>query len=158
MKVRDLMLRKVATTDPEERLDRAVQRMNERNCGALPVVDEEYRVLAMVTDRDICLSAWRADAKLSELRVRDAMSKTVVSCRPEDPLEEAERLMSLNQVRRLPVVDARGRLEGLLPLEDLAREARRERDLIVPLVTNESVGRTLGEISRARLVREGGAQ
>lgn len=156
MKVRDLMLRKVATTDPEERLDRAVQRMHERDCGALPVVDPEYRVLAMVTDRDACLAAWRADAKLSTLSVRDAMSKTLVSCRPDATIEEAERLMGLHQVRRLPVVDAQGRLEGLLPLDDVAREARRERDLILPPVTSESVGRTLGEISRPRLVLEGG--
>lgn len=156
MKVRDLMLRKVATTDPEERLDHAVQRMHACDCGALPVVDPEYHALAMVTDRDACLSAWRADAKLSALFVRDAMSKTLVSCRPDDTIEEAERLMGLHQVRRLPVVDAQGRLEGLLPLDDVAREARRERDLILPPVTSESVGRTLGEISRPRLVHGGG--
>lgn len=157
MKVRELMLRRVATTDPEERLDRAVQRMCERACGVLPVVDLEYRVLAMMTDRDVCLAAWRSDRPLSSLSVRDAMSASVVSCHPEDSVDAAERLMGLHQVRRLPVVDDLGRLEGLLPLDDIARAARSERDLIVPPVTEASVGRTLGEISRARILRAGGA-
>lgn len=157
MKVSDLMLRRVATTDPDEGLDHAVQRMRESECGALPVVDADYRVLAMVTDRDICLAAWRTDKPLSALRVRDAMSHSLVACRPEDSVAEAERVMGLHQVRRLPVVDAKGRLEGLLPLDDIAREARRERDLILPPVTSESVGRTLGEISRPRLLHESGS-
>lgn len=156
MKVSDLMVRRVATTDPDEALDHAVQRMHERDCGALPVVDLEYRVLAMVTDRDVCLAAWRTDRPLSALSVRDAMSQMLVTCHPEDTLEEAERLMGLHQVRRLPVVDAQGRLEGILPLDDIAGEARRERDLIVPAVTSESVGRTMGEISRPRVLHGSG--
>lgn len=153
MKVRDVMLRRVATIGPDEGLDRAARRMSERECGCLPVVDEEYRVLAMLTDRDICMAALRRELPLAALRVREAMSQTLFACRPEDTLEEAERSMGLHQVRRLPVVDGKGRLEGLLPLDALAREARRARDLIVPPVSNEAVGRTLGEIGRPRLQR-----
>ncbi|NOT29469.1 MAG: CBS domain-containing protein [Planctomycetes bacterium] len=154
MKVRELMVRRVATVSPEDRLDFAVKRMKERNCGCLAVVNDEYRALAVVTDRDICMAALESDAPLSRLAVRNAMSPTLVTCQVEDSIAEAERLMGLHQVRRLPVVDALGRLEGLLSLDDIAREARREKGLIVPPVSAEAVGRTMGEIGRPHLVSE----
>jgi CBS domain-containing protein len=152
MKVKELMVQRVATVGPQDGLDRAARLMHERDCGSLPVVDAEGRPLAMVTDRDICLAAWKRDAPLSRLRVREAMSRTIHTCRPEDTLEEAERLMGLHQVRRLPVVDPQGRLVGLLALDDIAREARREAGLIAPAVESASVGRTVGEIARPHIV------
>jgi CBS domain-containing protein len=151
--IQELMVRHVATVSPDEGLDRAVKLMSERSCGCLPVVDEEHHPLAMVTDRDVCLAAWREDLPLSEMAVKNAMSVSVISCRPEDSVAAAEHLMGLHQVRRLPVVDSDGRLVGLVSLEDLAREARKEEGWIAPPVTTEAVGRTLGEIGRPRILR-----
>ncbi len=152
MKVRELMVRHVATVNPDDGLDRAAKLMSERNCGCLAVVDDEYRPLAMVTDRDVCLAAWRSDLPLSRLTVRNAMSPTLFTCRPGDPVGEAEDLMGLHQVRRLPVIDDGGRLEGLIALDDIAAEARREQGLIAPPVPAEAVGETLGKIARRRIL------
>jgi CBS domain-containing protein len=152
MKIEDLMVRRVATVGAEDRLDRAARRMHERQCGSLVVVDAESRALAMVTDRDVCMAAWRANTPLSMLTVRHAMSRRLFACRPDEPLARAEQLMGLHQVRRLPVVDAGGRLVGLIALDDIACEARRAAALLAPPVTAGEVGRTLGEIGRPHLV------
>jgi CBS-domain-containing membrane protein len=62
--------------------------------------------------------------------------------------------LARHQVRRLPVIDARDRLVGVLSLDDLAREACDEADLIQPQVSADEVGRTLGQIARPHLVLE----
>lgn len=160
MKVEELMTRAVATVAPEDGLDRAARWMRELDCGCVPVVDRRSQSLVgIVTDRDACMTALRSDRPLSRLRVDEAMASWVFTCRPGDPIREAERLMGLHQVRRLPVVDGKGRLVGLLSLDDVAREARHECGLIAPTVSAEEVGTTLGQVGRPRLIGglEGGA-
>jgi CBS domain-containing protein len=154
MNVNDLMARDVARVRPTDPLDQAAARMRARDCGCLPVIDEQSRVVAVLTDRDVCLAALREARPLSQIPVQAAMSAELHACRADDTIAEAERLMGLHQVRRLPVVDARGRLAGLLSLDDVAREACREEDLIAPPVSEEAVGRTLGQISRPKLVQK----
>jgi CBS domain-containing protein len=152
MKVRELMSHEVATTRADETLERAVERMRDRRCGCLPVVDAEGHVRGVLTDRDVCLAALRTGAPLAGIPVEVAMSARAFTCRAEDPILEAERLMGQHQVRRLPVVDARERLVGLLSLDDIAREAFREDELISRPVSARAVGVTLGQIARPRLI------
>lgn len=152
MYVSNLMQRRVATVRQDERLDRAAHLLRDRECGSVVVVDDRRRPVAMVTDRDICLAALRHATALAEIPVSAAMSAKLFTCRGEQELDEAERTMSLHQVRRLPVVDGDGVLVGLLALDDVAREASRERELLSPRVSCSSVGRTLGDITRPRVV------
>lgn len=154
MNVSNLMQRRVATVGPDERLDRVAHLLRDRECGSVVVVDERRRPLAMVTDRDVCLAALRHATALAEIPVSSAMSAKLFTCRSEQDLDDAERAMALHQVRRLPVVDAGGALVGLLALDDIAREASRERELLSPRVSCSSVGKTLGEITRPRVVGE----
>jgi CBS domain-containing protein len=152
MKVRELMVRDVVTVSPEEHLGHAARLMREHGCGCLPVVDHERRAVAMLTDRDICMAACSSDSPLSALHVKDAMSRTLITCQANESVAEAEHSMGLQQVRRLPVVGRGGRLEGLLTLDDIAAEARREIGLIAPPVAAAAVGQTLGEIGRPRII------
>jgi hypothetical protein len=96
------------------------------------------------------MAACSSDSPLSALHVKDAMSRTLVTCRAEDPVAEAERSMGLHQVRRLRVVGRGSRLEGLLTLDDIAAEARREKGLIAPPVGVAAVGQTPWARSAAR--------
>ena len=155
MKVRDLMTHEVATVRPEHTLARAARLMQERDCGCVAVTDEASRVVGILTDRDVCLAALDRDRALSKIAVADAMTSEVVACSPDDDVPATEKRMGLHQVRRVPVVDARGDLVGILSLDDLARESCREADLIVPPVSEKGVGRTLGQISRPHLIEEG---
>jgi len=80
------------------------------------------------------------------------MSKELWSCRLDDDLSDAERTMREHQVRRLPVIDARGDLKGILSLSDIAREAAREaRDRPKQIeVSYTDVAETLGAINVPR--------
>jgi CBS domain-containing protein len=158
MKITSLMETRVASVRPEDTLDVAAQRMHDRACGCLPVLDADRRVVGMLTDRDICMAALRTAAPLAGVQVHSAMTAPAYSCREDDSVAEAERLMGQHQVRRLPVVDEEGRLAGLISLDDVAREAWREGGLIVPPVPAEAVGITLGQIARPHLIEDAGSR
>jgi len=123
MLVQDLMSKDVVTCGPNDALNVAAQRMWERNCGAIPIVDEG-RTLAMITDRDVCMAAYTQGRPLSEISVASAMSRRVVTCSPFDAIGVAEEIMRTEQIRRLPVVDRNGALVGLLSLGDIATHGR----------------------------------
>ncbi len=120
MKVRELMTSPAHTCQPHDTLAHAAQQMWDHDCGILPVVDRDGRVGATITDRDICMAALTRGRRLDELRVADAMSKQVFACSPDDDVATAAGTMALHQVHRLPVVDGKQQLSGLLSLNDLA--------------------------------------
>jgi CBS domain-containing protein len=149
MKVEELMTTEVGCCRPYDAADQAAKIMWERDCGAAPVVDQDGRVVAVLTDRDICMAAFTQGRSLADIRVSSAMSRSLWSCRADDDVKDAEKAMRTRQVRRLPVVDAEGRLVGILSLSDLARQAmsaKRSRAKTKPVVVSD-VGETLGAIS-----------
>jgi CBS domain-containing protein len=118
--VRDVMTAPAHACHARDSLERAAQLLWEHDCGCLPVVDTDGRVLAMITDRDICMAAYTRGRPLGEMYVKDSMSRSLVSCRPDDALAQAARRMSEHGIRRLAVTDEAGRLEGILSVNDLA--------------------------------------
>jgi len=151
MKVQELMTTEVGTCRAFDNADRAAQIMWERDCGAVPILDQEGRVVAMLTDRDLCMAAMTQGRALSEIRVSSAMSRDLWACRPDDDLSQTEAVMRTRKVRRLPVVDGEGKLVGLLSLSDLARAsmAPKRGKTQKKAVEPSEVGATLGAISSA---------
>jgi CBS domain-containing protein len=97
------------------------------------------------------MGAYTQGEVLTTLKVESAMARKVISCRPEDAVSAAENLMRENQVRRLPVVDAYGKLVGIVSLNDIAVEAERERGAGGKEdITGREIGETLGMICRHR--------
>lgn len=129
MKIKNLMTSPAVTVQPADSLAHAANLLWNHDCGTLPVVDKEGRVGAMVTDRDICVAAWSTGKPLAELRVQDAMSKSVVSVRADDDVGLAVDRMAMHQVHRLPVVDEHDRPVGVLSLNDLARRGDKDPQL-----------------------------
>lgn len=127
MRVEKIMTKQVSSCSPESTLAEAARLMWEHDCGCLPVCagNGATRVAGVITDRDICMSALFKGLPLHELRVSDAMSRQLESCRPGDPIADAEKVMRQARIRRLPVVDEQGSLLGIITLADLAREAAR---------------------------------
>jgi len=119
--------------------------MWEGDCGAVPVLEGD-QVIAMLTDRDICMAAYTRDRPLSHLDARVAMSQRLVSCRPGDDIERVQRRMREHQVRRLPVVDEQRRLLGVVSLKDLALASADPESSLSPA----EVGRTLAGVSEGR--------
>jgi CBS domain-containing protein len=150
MKVQELMTRDVRTCRPQQMLNEAARAMWEGDIGCVPVVDEQGKVVGMITDRDICMAAYTKGRPISAIPIESVMTKQVVSCQPGDDLATAERLMQKAEVRRLPVVRLDGRLDGILSLNDLALQAARERTAKVRAVGAEEVAATLAAICKHR--------
>lgn len=123
MDVGQLMSKDPATCRTTDSLAKAAQLMWDCDCGSVPVVDENGQLAGMITDRDICMAAFTQHRAPDDLGVADAMSKQVYSCRMDDALSTAEELMSVKQIRRVPVVDDDNRPIGMLSLNDLIRYA-----------------------------------
>jgi CBS domain-containing protein len=140
MKVHQIMTRQVACCGPEDSLHHAAHLMWENDCGAIPVIDHDRRVLGMVTDRDACMAAYTQGLPLEAIRVAPVMSRELVCCRPEHDVADVELRMSERQVRRVPVVDAKGVLVGILSINDLSLHAERN-DRKGVLDTLASIGR-----------------
>lgn len=121
MNAQDWMNGEVRTCTPETSLNDAAYQMWCADCGVLPVVSGDSTVVGMITDRDVCMAACLRGAPLKDLKVGDAMSPMVFACRTTDSIEDVIRCMGDHQVRRVPVVDARGKLVGILAANDLVR-------------------------------------
>ena len=145
MKVAEVMTRSVKSCSPNDTLHAAAKIMWENDCGCVPVIDRASKLVGMLTDRDICMAAYTQGATLHVLRVESAMTPNVISCSPEDELEEAEKVMRQNKVRRLPVVEESGKLVGILSLSDIGRAATREQS-----ITDVEVAQTLAAICQPR--------
>ena len=120
MKANTAMTRNVKLVSPDQTIREAAQLMAEIDAGSLPV-GENDRLVGMITDRDIAIRAV-AEGKSPDTKVRDVMSHEMLYCFDDDDLDEIARNMAKNQVRRLPVIDRRKRLVGILSIGDLARK------------------------------------
>lgn len=118
MKIQDLMTTDVRCVRESDPVTRAAQLMQQIDCGSVPVCDDSEKVVGMVTDRDIVIEAIANGRPNSNCG--GCMSRQVISCHPDTDAHEAADLMAQHQVRRLPVVDANGKLCGICSIGDLA--------------------------------------
>jgi len=114
--------------------------------GAVPVVDDADRPVAVITDRDICMAAYTRNVPIDQLRVDGAMSKQVITIRADATVDACEELMRWWQIRRVPVVDDAGRLVGVVTITDLAKELLHQH----PPTPVPQLARTLAIISQRR--------
>ncbi len=122
MRVNEAMTAGVRIAEPDEKLHHAAKKMKTQNIGSLPVV-ENGELVGMVTDRDIVVRGVGLQKDLDELLVRDVMSDDCFWCLENEDLEDAVRIMEQNRIRRLPVMDEKKNIVGLLSIEDVARHA-----------------------------------
>ena len=124
MHVSELMVPNVATCTPGENLEAISLKMLEEDVGAIPVVDEDGHPVGMVTDRDIALETAKQHKAPFVMHASDIGMHEVVTCELDEDVEEALTRMKAAQVRRLPVVDADGRLQGMISLGDLVARTK----------------------------------
>jgi CBS domain-containing protein len=119
-RVADVMSTYVEFIDADATVKEAAELMGELEVGALPAGGPD-RLEGVVTDRDILYRVVAAGLDPTAVRVRDVLSRPVVSCTRDDSLQAAMDLMAAHHIRRMPVLDAQGRAVGWVTLADVAR-------------------------------------
>jgi CBS domain-containing protein len=106
--------------------------MRESDTGIVPVIEDPFtpRLVGVVTDRDLCLRVVAAGRDPSSTWVDGCMTRDPVCCTEQDEDSLALDLMKTHQIRRLPVVNEKHEVVGMLSLGDLVRKARIEASLI----------------------------
>lgn len=150
MQVEHLMSRVVYSCAASDSLSRAAELMWDHDCGCVPVVDSEHTLVGIITDRDIAMAAYTKGKRLSEVSVGEVMTRDVHVCLEADDVAVAQGRMRQYQLRRLPVTDSTRYLVGLVSLNDLAKQAARERGAKKPRVRLDEIGETLAAVGRPR--------
>ncbi len=140
-RVKDSMSRHVVTIDAKDTVHEALQLMAENRVAALPVIDRQGRCIGIISTSDLIDLTRDIEAGLDELirtdellwgsligkigegaaqqSVMDLMSESVASAQPDDLLADAASRMLREHVHRLPVVDSKQRLLGILSMTDI---------------------------------------
>jgi len=123
MLVKDVMTRDVHCALRETPLREVARLMVQADCGEIPVLEssETPTPVGVITDRDIVTRAVAQGVDVGACTAERAMTRNVVCVRADADIEEGARLMSENQIRRVPVVDDAYHVLGILSLADLGR-------------------------------------
>ncbi|SHH29111.1 CBS domain-containing protein [Clostridium grantii] len=135
MLVKEIMTKSVVSIAPDDTIEKAAKLMKEYDVGSIPVC-RGNEIVGIITDRDIIVRSTANGLKCNEKLVKDIMSSNPVLGNPDMDTNDATRIMSERQIRRLPIAE-NNNLIGMISLGDLAVEAN---------LTNE-VGSTLSDIS-----------
>lgn len=123
MKVKDIMTPNAKAIWLTESLADAAQIMWENDCGVLPIIKDGRKVIGMITDRDICMAVAMRDKNPSSVSVEEVMCGHVYSVKTETEIDQALETMQEHKIRRLPVVNDEGELEGILSINDVVLHA-----------------------------------
>jgi CBS domain-containing protein len=123
MKAQDIMSSDPVCVTPDTLLNDAARLMDDRDVGMLPVVERDgsTRLVGLITDRDITVRHVAKGHKGSSCKVREAMSDDVTTCRTNDDVADVMNMMGKEQIRRIPVVDERDLLVGVIAQADIVR-------------------------------------
>jgi CBS domain-containing protein len=124
-KIQDIMTRNPSCVTPNATVREAAQIMEREDVGLVPVVENENerRLVGVITDRDIAIRCVAANRD-ANCRVADVMSSDrLATCGLDDHVNRAMDAMRTEKVRRIPVVDERGGLLGIVSQADIVRKA-----------------------------------
>ena len=143
------------TLSPDQTIDQAVQLMREFSISGLPVVDGEGNLLGMLTKRDLLFED-EMSLKVEELMTGEGLVSVPVGT----SLEKAQEVLKKAKVEKLPVVDSKGRLKGLITAKDMMKKILHPnacKDSLGRLRVGAAVGISEDTIDRARALASSGA-
>ena len=118
----EIMTRNPECCLPSDSVMKAAQLMKSEDVGPIPIVADKdgKRLTGIVTDRDLAIKIVAEARDPKTTNVEDVMSSDIVSCKDNDDVKTALKLMEDYQVRRIPVVDQRDQLLGIIAQADVA--------------------------------------
>ena len=127
MKIEDVMTPEPRCVTPDTPVRDVARLMQSEGVGLIPVVESDagQRLVGVVTDRDIAIRVV-AEGRGPDTRVVDIMSGRLSTCSPAEDVDDALKTMAAEQVRRIPIVDERGSLVGIVAQADVVRKVNDE--------------------------------
>ncbi len=126
MKINECMCQDVCFVKPDCNVYDAARIMNENHIGCIPVCDENKQLVGVITDRDIVLRTIACDKNTKTTPVSEIMTTNVCTCNCDEDVENAQKLMSQNQIRRIPIIDDKNKMVGILTIGDLVNQCNKE--------------------------------
>ena len=123
--LRNLITRRPVSVGPDVKISEVARLMEKENVGSVLVL-ADGRPVGILTDRDIVLRCLAKNINVTTCPVKDAMTKTLATCRDTDGVFDCIRKMRDERIRRMPVVDADGKAVGLLSFGDILSMLSRE--------------------------------
>lgn len=151
MKVKDVMMGTPYYCQLDTNLGSAAELMWIGNCGFLPVVDANGKIVGVVTDRDICIALGTRNRLPGGVTVREVMSNRIFACSADDDVHVALRTMQEGGVRRLPVIAQNETVVGVISMDDLLLRAEVPGIGKRPELSTEEVIKTYRAIDQRRI-------
>jgi len=128
-KCAEVMTQEPVCCEAGDSIARAAQLMKSEDVGAVPVVESKSgrQLVGIITDRDIVVKVIAEGRDIEGASVRDAMTQNPVTVREEDDVNRALSAMADRKVRRIPVVDGKGSLRGIIAQADVATRLHRDK-------------------------------
>jgi CBS domain-containing protein len=125
MRIKHAMTKEPSCCVPSDSAQQAACIMRDEKAGVVPVIDsaESRKIVGIVTDRDLCMNVVAEGRDPGGVTVEQCMTTKVVTCSPTDSVERATELMRENQIRRIPIVNEQGELQGIVSMADLVGRA-----------------------------------
>ncbi len=124
MKVSEVMTGAPVCCSSKTNLGEAAEIMWKQNCGILPIVNIQNKVIGVVTDRDLFIALATRNRLPGDLTVGEVTTRHVFSCKPDDDVHSALAKMGEGRVRRLPVIDHFGKVTGILSMDDIVLDVQ----------------------------------
>ena len=126
MKAQDIMARDPRCVTPRTSIQEAARLMKTEDVGALPVIESEgsRKLVGIITDRDIAIRAVADGRDIGSVTVNDVMSKGATTAKASDNVDDVMKVMGREQVRRIPIVDERDQLVGIVSQADVVLKAK----------------------------------
>ena len=126
MKAQDIMARDPRCVTPRTSIQEAARLMRTEDVGALPVIesDSSRKLVGIITDRDITIRAVADGRDIGSVTVSDVMSKDATTAKASDSVDDVMQVMGRKQVRRIPIVDERDQLVGIVSQADVVLRAK----------------------------------
>jgi len=126
MKAQDIMARDPRCVTPRTSIQDAARLMRTEDVGALPVIesDSSRKLVGIITDRDITIRAVADGRDIGSVTVSDIMSKDATTAKASDSVDDVMKVMGREQVRRIPIVDERDQLVGIVSQADVVLRAK----------------------------------
>ncbi len=129
----------VTTVSPDMRIAEAVRTLSRRRIGAVLAVGADGKLAGILSERDVIYGLAEHGERLLEMGVADIMTRSVVTCTPENTVEEIMREMTNRRIRHLPVLDG-GRLAGIISIGDVVKNRLEELSAESDMLRNYIAG------------------